>query len=595
MELPSHGAGQQPLMEGTPVAPQITTMPAASPPAPHGHSTRFQDHHHQLLAHQAPSDSQAGSTGDVNSETLNQTQTSAAHAAIPSIYTTFPASLIRPPNRTSDIWDHFKVLADMSRPGKAVCNHCGKEVQHGNSTSNLAAHMRVRHPELVAGTKFEKPTPMNGVEKKPRVKRVRAAKESKVVGAKAEERGENEQQGGANVQQGGAKGSNVPPAGVVSPVPEMPSPFEDAFIQWVVSTKQSPDICNNKHFRKMVAVLNPAAVLPSKERLEQQILLRDAPVDVKMVLETDKVAPVSWVASLITTLRKKIVAPELQSGAGAETGDNMQEKPSTQQAEIDNVKLQLEELRQRWSGGMACALGEIPPNCLVASALDPRFKKLKALDKADRERAWQLVEAAALEQKESTEKAAETTRQKKLNRANGSSSSLTSGIHLKGEGLQAYTGAGAHPMLQFVEGDGSVTEDEMSECEEGGEGLGSGGDSGAGKRAGEDLVPPGSAKKRKLTVDQVKNELKRYKLVDPIPFTADPLAWWKEQSRNFPLLMELAREVLSYKGIIPQPAQLLPPAGIPDGEPQLGLGLGLPPSAGIPDGSKQLWACENNT
>src|SRR6476646_10393742 len=32
--------------------------------------------------------------------------------------------------------------------------------------------------------------------------------------------------------------------------------------------------------------------------------------------------------------------------------------------------------------------------CLMATALDPRFKRLKSLDKQDRRRAWQLVQQA---------------------------------------------------------------------------------------------------------------------------------------------------------------------------------------------------------
>jgi BED zinc finger len=58
--------------------------------------------------------------------------------------------------------------------GAQVCDWCHKDVQHGSSTSNLASHLRVRHPQVVAGTDLAIPPPCLGANRKPRARKPKA-------------------------------------------------------------------------------------------------------------------------------------------------------------------------------------------------------------------------------------------------------------------------------------------------------------------------------------------------------------------------------------------------------------------------------------
>jgi BED zinc finger len=83
--------------------------------------------------------------------------------------------LVRPVGRSSAVWQHFKVAFPQgSHPGVAVCDWCHKDVQHGSSTSNLASHLRVRHPQVVAGTDLAIPPPCLGANRKPRTRKPKA-------------------------------------------------------------------------------------------------------------------------------------------------------------------------------------------------------------------------------------------------------------------------------------------------------------------------------------------------------------------------------------------------------------------------------------
>eukprot|EP00953_Heterococcus_sp_UTEX-ZZ885_P030114 15928-Heterococcus_DN1.PRE.1 len=196
--------------------------------------------------------------------------------------------LVRPVGRSSAVWQHFKVeFPQGSHPGVAVCDWCHKDVQHGSSTSNLASHLRVRHPQVVAGTDLAIPPPCLGANRKPRTRKPKAE----------------------NLQ----------------------TLFEDAFLKWAVATGESPDLCADKNFTRMIALLNSKVKVPTREKLEMAFKLRESSVNVDMVLLSDPIAPVSWVAAIMTTLKHALRS---QSGTAA----------------ANATRLQMEDIVRRWGG-----------------------------------------------------------------------------------------------------------------------------------------------------------------------------------------------------------------------------------------------------
>eukprot|EP00953_Heterococcus_sp_UTEX-ZZ885_P006209 3803-Heterococcus_DN1.PRE.2 len=97
------------------------------------------------------------------------------------------------------------------------------------------------------------------------------------------------------------------------------------------TTGESPDLCADKNFTRMIALLNSKVKVPTREKLEMAFKLRESSVNVDMVLLSDPIAPVSWVAAIMTTLKHALRS---QSGTAA----------------ANATRLQMEDIVRRWGG-----------------------------------------------------------------------------------------------------------------------------------------------------------------------------------------------------------------------------------------------------
>jgi hypothetical protein len=107
----------------------------------------------------------------------------------------------------------------------------------------------------------------------------------------------------------------------------------------------------------MIALLNSKVKVPTREKLEMACKLRASSVNVDMVLLSDPIAPVSWVAAVMTTLKHALRS---QSGTAA----------------ANATRLQMEDLVRRWGSSEDATNGfpshgpEIPAKYVCACLAD---------------------------------------------------------------------------------------------------------------------------------------------------------------------------------------------------------------------------------
>jgi len=404
-------------------------------------------------------------------------------------------NLIRPANRTSLVWQHFKILASHSRPGRAVCDHCCKEVQHGSSTSNLASHLRIRHADIVSGTPLSRPPPCLGPDKKPRVRK------NKVDSSQL-------------------------------------SKFEGSLLKWAASTNQNIEALDNDHFKQMIFMANPKLFIPPREKLERAIRLKNLPIDVSAILEKEKYSEISWIAALMSLLKKRI----------------KHAKKFERSTDSLNVYFtQLTNLAKQWGKPQmpkidVFGLPETPESCLLAALIDPRFKNLKFLEKSEKSKAWVLLWNALQSGNDVFEESKQSFH---------SNETMTNDMNFEFSKPKCDI---EHSLAQNMEDspskfdaetvDGKSDEDlVIDRLLEDGDDSGDEGDHQSVVCRGEGLgMTVTNASEFNCEGRQMIHfELMRYKDVRAFPRNIDPFQWWEKYSGTFPHLFKISKKVLGRK------------------------------------------------